>query len=448
MEQKKGTGTSRPTGKNGRIPKATLFNAICESMNRFKMSTLPEFPYKFHVVEPSPGIFDVVEERSRGVVNYCHEQKVSASILKYCQIKLSDKPSFVNFTTKDAHEAMKFWLHMTRPVPKPELVREKSDEGLCFHRLPWDTKQGLCPLFDEILSRTSNADAYMSFIGSLFYPRSDKQQYLWHYGRGLNSKGSLIRLWRRILGPAFSAEDAGQAKSQFWTYGLIGKRLIVFPDCNSYSFPASQKFKSLTGGDPIRIERKNKDPYTEQLDAKFMFASNEKPGLSSQSSDIRRAIFCESGPIPGKIDPLYDQKLWEEAPAIIYKCRASYKFWCPNHEPIVADKDDLESIIEENEGNYALMFRECFDKDTDESKLVGMRYYTTQDEMTWLLNLRGVNKPERRSFFKWLDSQFDINYRKVRLNKKLVRRYVGCKLKTWVKVKYEGLQVYDGGKGI
>ena len=292
MARRKDTETAQPMADRGRIPKATLFNSMYECMNEFKMSTLPKFPFKFHVVEPSPGIFDVLEERRNQVVNYCHDQRVSAAILKFCQTKLSNRPAFVNWTTKDAHECMRFWLHMSRPISQPVLVREKSSEGLCFHRLPWDAKKGKCPLFDEFLSRTSNADAYQIFIGSLFYPNSDKQQYLWHYGRGLNGKGSMIRLLRRVLGPAFSAEDAGQAKSQFWTYGLIGKRLIVFPDCNSYSFPASQKFKSLTGGDPIRIERKNKDPYTEQLEAKFMFASNEKPGLSSQSSDVRRAIFC------------------------------------------------------------------------------------------------------------------------------------------------------------
>ena len=440
--------------KPKKIDKATLFLLMTRIINgKVEPSDqFPEFPVKFYVLEPSAGVRDITHMTGDRVVSYCHEDMATNTILQYCQSSLRKQPGFNEWTVKEARDCMEFWRSVTRAIPKPPATAFKSDKGLAFHRLQFDpmwNDKG-CPLFDEFVKRTSNGMALKAFIGSLFDDRADRQQYLWLYGQGMNGKGSIIRLLRQILGPSFGAEDASQAKSQFWTAGLLGKRLIVFPDCNSYSFPASQRFKSLTGGDPVRVERKNRDPHIDDLSCKFMFASNEKPSLSSQQSDRRRAIYCEVDPIPVPADPRYDEALWGEAPWVLGKCLGVYQSLCSNGGMIPAECSELDLVIEENETRYDTLFAKYFVKGLDE--LRDLESKNVWDKSLFLLDPRDLetvvqklrlDRSEKRYFIKYLESRHGVRYKNVRVNGVVLKKYAGIKLSTPGETLARGWNVYQ-----
>ena len=330
---------------------------------------IPPFPAKFEVLVNPGGVRQILQVHPCDIVEYVGEEPVVDAILQWTQRAASDHWML---SPTQCIAAARVWRGTRMPLPEcPPIVKTHSSQGYCFHRLPFDPEPlGDCPLFDEFVSRCSNGDALKAFIGSLFVEGANRQQYLWLYGEGRNGKSSLSRLLQRLLGPSYHSEDTNAAGNQFWTYGLLGKRLVVFNDTNSMKFTSSALCKAITGGDPVRIERKNKDPYSAELRCKLMFISNNKPQVDGDAANSRRCIFVGVGDFEGDEDPGYEDKLWAEAPAILAVCVAAYHRVCSNHEPIPIDASVQEDLIAAAEEDFEELFEKRFQETAEEEHML------------------------------------------------------------------------------
>ncbi len=383
----------------------------------------PPFPASFHVVEPEPGVRLLLLADSNRVVSYVKNDALSVMILSY--FNNSGKNRFV-MTAAQSREATLTWMFNATPIAEPPAVCELSAPGLTFHRLPFDVPEdsfATPPLFEELLSRCSNNMALAAFIGSLFYPQADRQQYVWVHGEGENGKGAIAYVLQRLLGQSFHSENVPDMKygpNQFWTSSFLSKRFVLFPDCTSPEFPQSGLFKSLTGGDVVRIEKKGRDAFSAELHCKFMFFSNEELIISSQKSDQRRAIFCHIEPIKEKTDGYYE-KLWAEAPLIMRECLSVYRQACPTHGTIALEDDSLH-LADMQDAEYINIFERCFNKIKDEHLLAKDRAFVSGSDMQSLLVLCGLKNPRDQnkcvSFF-----MRHYNIRKVQVDGSRV--YVG-----------------------
>lgn len=235
-------------------------------------------------------------------------------------------------------------------------VMFKTEIGYCFHRLDFDAAGGSTPAFDEMMGRTTNAQAMMAWIGSLFDHGSEKQQYLWIYGEGMNGKSSLANFLHEIFnGAATSTQPPNKYGDKFWASQFIGKRLVIFPDCDDFTFINSGMFKSLTGDDVVRIEEKGIGAYSTRLQAKFLSLSNAKPSVDGEASAVRRAIYCEMGPIKNKrMSALaYQRLLRQEAPAFLHKCMEMYKLLAPDGGSIETDAGITAELVRAAEERWA-----------------------------------------------------------------------------------------------
>jgi len=421
-------------------PKAQLYIELCSVING-EHEELPALPVKFHVLEPDAGVRQVLYELPNRTVAFCHRDMVVAAVTDWCKRTAPEKSEFHFWTVKTVRDAVEYWVMTQRPIPRPKGVAQLSDEALAFHRLEFNScipvpenEENEMPHWMELMSRTSNCDALQAFIGSLFFDNADRQQYIWMYGEGMNGKGSIIRFLHKLMGGSFASEDASQASNRFWSSGLVGKRLVVFPDCNSYSFPASQKFKALTGGDPVRIEKKGEGSYTTNLDCKFMFASNKTPALSGQQSDIRRAIFCEMGPIRCAPSPKYDAALWGEAAYILGKCIGIYHFMAGGGAMIPCETEELESVIFENEATYQTFFDDFLYIDFSEKKFDNQLKFITPQQLERLISVRSgkgaVDNRFKRSFLEWLRYKHGIKVSVTKIDGKSARVYYGIGVKS------------------
>ena len=227
----------------GRIGKNLRYCFITDAINRQLFSQLPDFPKKYHVITTESGHRRTLLEGNGGVCRYVDEDHLISSILCYCRDEVSPQFEGYNFNKNDCKAAADYWLMGTNPIEEPAMVLELDDPGLCFHRLTFVPDHTMeTPVFDEFLSRCSDPMALKCFIGSLFYPQADRQQYLWMFGDGGNGKGSIMRFLAKLMGPAYSSEVPPIKGDKFWTSGLQGKRLVAFPDCNDAKFPASHTF--------------------------------------------------------------------------------------------------------------------------------------------------------------------------------------------------------------
>ncbi len=260
-------------------------------------------------------------------------------------------------------------------------------------------------MFNELLGRVTNHHALKCFIGSLLNENSDMQQYVWLHGKGENGKGALSRFLHKVFGEAYSSQIPPLSGDKFWTSMILGKRLVVFPDCNNQGFVTSGLFKSLTGGDPVRCEQKQQPAFTRIMTAKYLFLSNERPNLSSEKADQRRIIYCEVGQITVDADPKYEAKLWLEGGAFLASCMVAYAEACPENGQIPIDKTN------KNLADWVSTVEEPFETAWEHNfVLVGNRdtYVTPAAFQDRLDEIWPRDRKTQSDFRSWAERKYDV----------------------------------------
>ena len=359
----------RPSGEGGaakkKIPKSDVDKLISGAMQNDKRLALnmPVFERNFAVTLRDPGVRVPVEILDGAVVRTITEGEVTAAIVRYTRDQLEGKEGF-DLRQKDCEGVMRYWRDSSdilTEVPAP--VRWQGEAGLCYRRLPWlytpDAPDEATPTWNEFLSRTSNSSALIEWIGSLFIGDSDRSQYVYLYGQGADGKSSLLECLRQAFGPCYQATEPPARDDRHWAASLINARIVAFPDCGDPKFVASGRFKQMDGG--VKIDQKYEKAYTEKLNCKFIFASNERPQLSSGRADMRRVIYCEFSPRSGPNDPNYQAKLLSESGAFFSRCVRSYLEAYPHRGEIKTNNEPLlqytENVVE---GEFEAIIEEWF----------------------------------------------------------------------------------------
>jgi hypothetical protein len=348
------------------------FQELCEEVvGAINMESHPfptPWPHKYHVLEPSPGARLILEESDGQVLTSVPPARLAGHVAQW--LRLMNVPEWC-INDKQAMTIANTW-RLAGDTLEPHMLktlRWASDPGYCWDRMPWDlSAYGQdCPTWDGLLSRMTNSQAFIEYIGSLFYDESCLQNYLWCHGQGNDGKGAINRFLAKVFAKSYRSKQPPDRSTKIgnWLHGLIGSRLVAFPDCNNASFVSSGVFKAMTGGDPVDLEAKYRDSFTGKLNCKFIFFSNETPNLSSERADMRRIIYCEFTK-PGEYDPSFEDKLWEEGGAFISSCCQQYINTYPKHGPIKSETDAIEDIVSENEEHFQVFFDQHFELCTPE----------------------------------------------------------------------------------
>lgn len=353
----------------GELTRPQFFRLVVAKMNGWPDAPFdwPAFPRRFHYVADRTGRKAVLEELDGGIVAYRSRDVVADAILQYCWNSLNTIPE----AWVDAEAGTKcrnMWLGLTNQlVERPSVLLEKSQPGLTFKRLdfdaPADPAATMPPNFGSLIARMSDPDAVCAFIGSLFDPEADRQQYLYLYGEGGDGKGALMRFLHAIFGDAaVSLSPPSKLGDKFWNFNIYGKRLGLFYDCEDWNWFGSSHFKSLTGGDPILFEEKGQSGFTDTPALKFIAASNSKPNVSSQAADMRRLIYVSCLSLPeDQRTPNFDRVLLGEAEGIVRSCRAIYQTRSSRHGAIMVDQ--ALDVAWESESHYLDLFNTFFEVD-------------------------------------------------------------------------------------
>ncbi len=343
------------------IPFVEIANQVASAINFEACSYPVAWKHRFRIIEPAIGARLIVEETPDLEIREVPLDHVAHRIVAW--MRLQNDPELL-LTLRKAREAVEMWLAFAEPIPMSEIksVRWKSEHGHTWRRLPWDRTEGPTPTWDKILSKMSNASALRQWLGSLFFEEAQQHGYVWVHGMGNDGKGSMNRFLKRVFGRSYRSKQPPAPGDKFWTYGLIGSRLVVFPDCNSQGFTTGGMFKSLSGGDPVDVEAKGKMSFTTELQCKFLFFSNEKPNISCEDADMRRIIYCEFFEKMKKedADPKFEAKLWAEGGAFLTNCVKEYLEACPNHENIKSDQEDITAWVSVGEEKFQNTFDQHF----------------------------------------------------------------------------------------
>ncbi len=353
----------------------------------------------------------LLQSNEHKIVKLSTKHDVTSAVLQFTTKQLFNLGEGYKWTGEQAESFVKYWTYLFPAIPMPKSWAWPGEDCYAFHRVPFIPEPGATPLWDELLGRMDNAAAFQLWFGSLFFEQADRQTYVWLYGEGQNGKGAILRALERVFGPAYKAEQVPADADKFWSYWLLGKRVVAFGDTNNTKFVASGNFKSLTGGDSVRMEIKGGASFCGQLKAMFIFASNERPHLSSEKADMRRAILCELGPIVGEPQIGYEEALWDELPAFVARCMGLYE--ARGFGPILADQEALEDWVGSLEDRYqAIIDDHMAIVPLDPALRQHQQAYTKATQMTTFLNLV-LKGRETVEFTRYLERKHKIKRKRV-----------------------------------
>jgi len=148
--------------------------------------------------------------------------------------------------------------------------------------------------FDEVGGENKNL--LFEIFGYCLIPGNKYQKAFMFVGDGANGKSTVLSLLKEFLGSDNVSSIALQDfdGNRFAASQLVGKLANICADIPKNPLRYSGKFKMLTGGDTITVERKFRDPVQLVNQAKLIFSANELPEINDQTYAFwRRWILIE-----------------------------------------------------------------------------------------------------------------------------------------------------------
>lgn len=428
---------SNDTSQSGKKSQKQKLVYICKTysnlINAKKSLTLDafkeNFKQKFHVAEAGKGVRVCLEETEGKVLQYTHKDALISAIIQFGD-KLPSELLDYKLVTKEATQVRDYWIHLSSLFPVKEIkpVLQKSTPGHCFHRLDFDMANQETPLFDDFLDHIeTNKDAFLAYIGMLFDPTAPRQQYLWLHGEGGDGKGVFCRFLRRLFADAYVALSTNEKQiNQFFTSRLVSKRVGVFQDCHSPGFVQSEIFMMLSGGDPVFIEGKNKDGYTDEIPTMFVFSSNDLPKITGSKAHMRRAVIAsmrERTTYNGS-KLTYEDRFWEERAGILHKCWQAWIRHKAENGCVIADQEIVHDVASATEEKWDSIFHDFF-KPTDDD-VIGLKAHIFAKV---LRNHAKMFDIEIANFKKFIERKYKITLKQHRSGElKGQRFYLRCAL--------------------
>jgi putative DNA primase/helicase len=186
----------------------------------------------------------------------------------------------------------------------------------------WD-RFARCPTFDwwlEAQVHPDDRDDLLESLGCFLYQgtRQTKAVFLW--GPTRSGKSTLVRLLVDIIGAAnTSAVNLHDLeRDRFAAADLVGSILNAAAELSAGHVEDVSTFKSLTGGDPVRAQRKYGQPFVFQPMAMHLFAMNNVPTVGEVGRAFLARIrpFCLPRSFEGREDEAVQVALRAEAPGI------------------------------------------------------------------------------------------------------------------------------------
>lgn len=358
-----------------------------------------------------------------GVCEELSNLKVDELIADYADLLGAKNPQFI-LTPLQLDQTVKRFKITSPRLPSPADYRFKSDEGLCWHKHSFDIEEGPTPLFDEMMNRTSNAEALQAWIWSLLEPKSDRQQYVWLTGEGGDGKSTLISMLEKIITEkkCVSLSDI-PGNDKHWATAIVGMRLVTFPDFQKSDSLDRGEFKSLTSCDKTSVRDFHKKSVAYKADCKVIFGSNTLPNINDTHANLRRIILCEMRR-PAYRDSSYGEKLWREIGAILFKCRGIYQKLCPTFGEIPCNQESTD-VVKRWVSQADERFEDWFDKKV----IVGSDYFIPAGELGTHLHsyFKGKESDIRQCRALLRKKGFESEVTTKRENRQRV--YIGFKLK-------------------
>lgn len=192
-----------------------------------------------------------------------------------------------------------------------------------------------CPMWLKFLGEVFQSDSesielLQEWFGLMLTQDTSYDKMLWLIGPSRSGKSTIVGIMNAIVGEANTTPiDLQELRAGFAMTDLIGKNLAVVSDARSGSKSDIQeavvgKLLAITGGDPVRIDRKHKEAWTGCLKAKFVIVANKPLALADSASALasRTLMLVTKQSFIGAEDHRLEERLRTELPGIFLWAKA------------------------------------------------------------------------------------------------------------------------------
>jgi len=150
-----------------------------------------------------------------------------------------------------------------------------------------------CPAIEEFLDFVTpgQKDLIYEMVGYCLSPTMKFEKAFFFYGhKGSNGKGTLLQLIEALVGRENTAHVSLQmlSENRFAPAELFGRMININTDIPNEILRDPSMVKALISGDPVRGEKKNRDPFSFPNRAKMLFSANELPNSHDNSGGFHR----------------------------------------------------------------------------------------------------------------------------------------------------------------
>lgn len=419
QEKKKQKAKKKATGGLDNATIAMKAALVCDILNDSAAALGMKADKRFFIgLIRNTGVRAIYVEQDDGCVRFAQKAEVKQAIYRLINTEFAGIEA-LHFCASNIDYIVEYWIATAKTIVSPATLAFKDADGLAMARLDFDVPPTASetPTWDGLCARMSCPEVFRAFIGSLFDPGANLQQYLWVHGAGNDGKGAIVRFLKKILGEAFvSVNYLPQNPSPFFTSRFLNRRLCVFPELGNTKFVANDLFKSLVGQDPQYIEFKGKDGFTTELDCRYLITSNTMPEISTSKADLRRALFItiESGPSSSG----FEERLFEERGSFIARCLDDYLKCTSSNGLIMSDEKVIRNWAEALEEDYEICFERWF-------VTCPRGVESAASDLTRAMNNARWRKDEQIKFRNWLKRVKGLEPVPLRINGSLVKIFNG-----------------------
>lgn len=282
------------------------------------------------------------------------------------------------------------------------------------------------PIWEAVLNRLSDPEAFAAWWWAVYTNQYKGRKALWLQGEGAAGKSFLTKiLAQELFGPAHTSIDNISLKTdarRFLAGQVEGKRLVVYPDANNPEVFSMEVFKNLMSADadPVRVERKNKTPYSAYLNAFMTITSNISPTIRNEQALKSRVLYVTLGKMIDKPNPKIRNAMIAELPGLLAYAKECFETLYDGYEIQVNNK--TVTLMNELEDQYYQEFEDLvsdlYEKGAPDDKI------TTKD-FTDFLEDEGIRgRYEKERFYEFLEKRWGCERkRSVEGNRKITCWY-------------------------
>lgn len=190
---------------------------------------------------------------------------------------------------------------------KTGILAEHTPDALDFQQInaSYDPR-AYCPPLDHMLMRVFCGDyqlykLFEELLGYCLIKNCRMQKIFIFFGDGNNGKSTLLRVITSFIGVGnYTTLSLQDLEKTFRPAELENKLVNLGDDIPATTIKDSSLLKSVSSGEGVMVERKNKDPFTLRNYATLIYTTNKMPRVNDKSYGFYRRLVLI--PLDAKFD--------------------------------------------------------------------------------------------------------------------------------------------------